>query len=522
MCDPDTLPNKTQDHLVSILQGQVESLVAERDGLKQALTSLQAQVSELYLKRAHCTCNLEQQSSAQHSLTSSWSKASLKAKAVTEITMGASLVPCGRLPPDSPHQGQLPTRSSLPTAKSTPKFGNALDLYKVERKLDKGTYGTVWLAHHVDGKGTVAIKQIHNFLENEQQGIAVLREVRIMRMLRHPNIVTFYGLLPLPPPGNSLLLRMQAYDTDLQKLLSSRQVLSSDHVKYILYQILCGLHYVHSANIMHRDLKPANILINGNCTTAICDFGLACVASDSITSTSRPLPVSNSNDSLSILHPALGALTTHVTTRWYRAPEVILLQPYTTSIDVWALGCIFAELLGMQLNGFRGPLFPGGSCLPLSPVPGQSHNPGIDQLQIIFNVLGTPNIEHIAWIPDLAVRRHVANMPQRADRHALRSCYPGSSEMALDLLRKMLTFDPNKRITTAQALQHPYFSDFRNVRSECTFTGFAPDFSFHYPQTNITCAELKRMIQQEIVDDNPPITQTAEIMLKCAQQSPVF
>ena len=119
----------------------------------------------------------------------------------------------------------------------------------------------------------------------------------------------------------------------MHQIIGSPQALTDDHVQYFLYQILRGLKYIHSANVLHRDLKPSNILLNGNCDLKICDFGLARVAK------------ANQTDN--------GFMTEYVATRWYRAPEIMLSwKEYTKAIDVWSVGCIFAELLGR----LRGPI----------------------------------------------------------------------------------------------------------------------------------------------------------------------
>ena len=147
-------------------------------------------------------------------------------------------------------------------------------------------------------------------------------------------------------------------ETDLHRIIYSRQPLSDDHVQYFLYQILRALKYMHSANVLHRDLKPSNLLLNSNCDLKVCDFGLA-------------RGVEPGEDNME--------LTEYVVTRWYRAPEIMLsCQEYTKAIDVWSVGCIFAELLG------RKPLFPGDDY--------------IHQLQIICDKLGTPSDEELNFV----------------------------------------------------------------------------------------------------------------------------
>ena len=187
---------------------------------------------------------------------------------------------------------------------------------------------------------------------------------------------------------NEIYIIFEFVDTDLYKLILSAQYLTSVHIKAFMYQLMIGLKYIHSANVVHRDIKPANILVNEDCTLKICDFGLSRVIGkergDSVSESK-----SNANSSTGSLNNAVDGggspskkslvkpkslkrqLTRHVVTRWYRAPELILLQEYSCAVDVWSAGCIFAELLGMQKESIkdyhdRVALFPGKSCYPLS------------------------------------------------------------------------------------------------------------------------------------------------------------
>lgn len=180
-------------------------------------------------------------------------------------------------------------------------------------------------------------------------------------------------------------------------------------------QLLRGLKYLHSANILHRDLKPGNLLINANCDLKICDFGLA--------------RINCSKNQF---------MTEYVVTRWYRAPELLLCcDNYGTSIDVWSVGCIFAELLG------RKPIFPGSECL--------------NQLKLIINILGSQREEDIEFIDNPKAKKYIKSLPSSPGTPFSR-LYPNAHPLAIDLLAKMLVFDPTKRISVSEALQHPYMA----------------------------------------------------------------
>jgi len=203
----------------------------------------------------------------------------------------------------------------------------------------------------------------------------LLREIKILRMLSHHNVIGYRGLLcpSIPATFNSLLIVFEFVDTDLAKLLASDQPITNQHVQYFLYQLLCGIHYIHSASIIHRDIKPANVLINADCSLKICDFGLS-------RTTVRPSPSAPQKktaddqedarkqaaaqaDQMAAAVPKQArqvsservpqlqqqeqierGFTKHVVTRWYRAPEVILLSDkYTAAIDMWSIGTCSAK-----------------------------------------------------------------------------------------------------------------------------------------------------------------------------------
>ena len=263
--------------------------------------------------------------------------------------------------------------------------------YSLIRYLGSGSYGHVHVARDGAGK-EVAIKKIVNIFDNLTNAKRLLREIKILRMLNAPNVISLREILPPVDPTrfDDLLIVFEFVETDLQKLIHSDQPFSNDHVQYFLYQLLCGVKYIHSGHIIHRDLKPANVLVNSDCSMKICDFGLARSTYDGRAAAAQPpLPAqpnltpttsaasankpqlhkraSLSSSATVGLQPATALtreLTKHVVTRWYRAPELILLNDkYTTAIDMWSVGCILAELLSMQTQTYkhRMPLFPGRS-----------------------------------------------------------------------------------------------------------------------------------------------------------------
>jgi mitogen-activated protein kinase 1/3 len=268
---------------------------------------------------------------------------------------------------------------------------------------------------HFHRNNVVAIKQM-----DQIGSIAkfAYREIFILRRLKHPSVVSLfdvftprYGrdeLLQLHAalsnpattvsPPDKLYLSFELMDTDLKSYLKNPgTLLSEEQQQYMMFQFLCGLHYIHSKNVIHRDLKSANLLVNfTDCSVKIADFGLSRVANLSVGNFVDLLSGATTTDSLQMdggdedeeqtAFPALSmpqtagapaaanrplqpitvqrGYTQHVITRWYRAPEVILLQQYSTPVDVWSAGCIFAEMLGCDPGnksayGRRQALFPG-------------------------------------------------------------------------------------------------------------------------------------------------------------------
>nr|GMD63425.1 mitogen-activated protein kinase 7 [Ipomoea batatas] len=291
--------------------------------------------------------------------------------------------------------------------------------YVPMKAIGRGAYGVVCSAVNRETGERVAIKKINDVFGNRMDALRCLRELQLLRHIRHENVIALRDVM-MPSNRSSftdLYLVYELMDTDLHHIIKSSQPLTNDHCKYFLFQVLRGLEYLHSANVLHRDLKPGNILVNANCDLKICDFGLARTTSG------------DNNGQM---------MTEYVVTRWYRAPELLLCcDNYGTSIDVWSVGCIFAEILG------RKPLFPGTDCL--------------TQLKLIITLLGTQPEAHLQFIDNPKAKRFIRSLPFSRGPH-FSSLFPEADPLALDLLQKMLVFDPSKRITVSQALYHPYLT----------------------------------------------------------------
>lgn len=280
-------------------------------------------------------------------------------------------------------------------------------------KIGEGTYGVVYRGLWKDTNRVIAIKKIR--LEHEEEGVpsTAIREISILKELHHPNVVKLEEVMY---DNKRLFLVFEYLELDLKRYMDTTPTLMQDKnlIKLYTYQMLSGIAYCHVHRVLHRDLKPQNILLNASLQQLkLADFGLA---------RAFGLPVR--------------AYTHEVVTLWYRAPEILLGgKHYSTPVDIWAIGCIFAEMV----NG--RPLFPGDS--------------EIDEIFKIFNSLGTPN-EQI-WpgmmrdCPDFKT-----DFPQWHPK-PFSQLVPRLCEQGLDLLSKMLVYDPAKRITAREAINHPYF-----------------------------------------------------------------
>jgi mitogen-activated protein kinase 1/3 len=386
--------------------------------------------------------------------------------------------------------------------------------YEIIRVLGKGSASTVCEAKHISSGEIVAIKQIKGIFADAITCKRILREISILRCLNHPNIIKLKSIIR---PKNldsftELYIVTEFAPSDLRKMLKSAISLQMDHIQLIIYNFLCGLNYIQSANLLHRDLKPENIFLYDNCEIKIGDFGLS-----RIDPTSRITRFDctnfNTADNFSrsngyIIHPEKRELSPHVVTRWYRAPEIILLnRNYDKSIDVWSAGCMIAELCGMISDNIpnpedRGPLLQGSSCYPLSPKlkPRKgSISEKTDQLNLILNVTGTPNLEEASFIAGKESLAYLRSFGQRESMQ-LTEFYPYTHSSVLYLIDSMLKLDPRKRMTIKQALSHQYFDNIRDPAKEIEAT---LNMQFKFEEIdNIGCEELRIYFIDEILKYN--------------------
>ena len=336
------------------------------------------------------------------------------------------------------------------------------ECYSIIDTVGRGAYGVVVAAkNNVTGE-MVAIKKIQKAFDHKIFAKRTLRELKIMRLLSHENTLKLRKIL-LPKSRKEfedIYLVMDLVEGDLYSIIKNRNALEVDHIKFILYQILRALKYQHSARILHRDLKPRNLLVSKECVVKVCDFGLARIMNDSA-------------------KKKTDIMTDYVATRWYRAPELLLgNESYDEKIDVWSVGCIFGEML------LKKPFLMGTDWK--------------DQLMLILRFLGKSRTSNTSFIENENAKNFIeSNSKTDADgfKQFSQLC---EDPQGIDLLQKMLVFNPKERITVEDALQHPYLSDFHDPEDEPTRSPVDPQ-EFDFEQEQLNKEQLKDLIYEEIL-----------------------
>ena len=316
----------------------------------------------------------------------------------------------------------------------------------------------------------VAVKKLHSLFSNPIEALRGLRELRIVRSLAHDNILPVLDIMRIPGEDmetfDSIYLVTELMDADLAQIVGSSQDLTDLHLAYFVYQLTKALVYLHSANVVHRDLKPANCLLNGDSLLKMADFGLA--KADATNDVSNP------------------AMTAYVVTRYYRAPEVILTRTaggegnYGKAVDMWALGMILAELIT------RSPLLPGKH---------ENH-----QIKLILDLTGTPDEDYIStFSPEVASFLREYDAPPK---EPFQNYFPQANPDAVDLIERLLRFNPAERLTAIQVLDHPFLQDVRDPETEVIAT--APlDMGVDYYSADLSLPTLRQLIYNEMLFFHP-------------------
>ncbi|KAH1062605.1 hypothetical protein AAZX31_02G269700 [Glycine max] len=339
--------------------------------------------------------------------------------------------------------------------------------YKIQEVIGKGSYGVVCSAIDSHTGEKVAIKKIHDIFEHVSDAARILREIKLLRLLRHPDIVEIKHVM-LPPSRRDfkdIYVVFELMESDLHQVIKANDDLTKEHYQFFLYQLLRALKYIHTASVYHRDLKPKNILANANCKLKICDFGLARVAF---------------NDT-----PTTVFWTDYVATRWYRAPELCgsFYSRYTPAIDIWSIGCIFAEVL------IGKPLFPGKNV--------------VHQLDLMTDLLGTPSLDAISKVRNDKARRYLTSMRKKQPIPFAQK-FPNADPLALQLLERLLAFDPKDRPTAEEALADPYFKGLSKIEREPSCQPITK-MEFEFERRRVTKEEIGELIFREILEYHPQL-----------------
>jgi len=289
----------------------------------------------------------------------------------------------------------------------------------------------VWKVRDKESNDIYALKKIFDAFHNATDAQRTFREIIFLQELAdHDNIITLLDVMKADN-DRDIYLVFEFMESDLHAVIRAN-ILEDIHKRFIIYQLLKAFKYMHSANVIHRDMKPSNLLLNSECLLKVADFGLA-----------RLMDAPKEDGTRTQV------LTDYVATRWYRAPEILLgSNNYTKAVDMWSIGCILGELIGAK------PMFPGTSTM--------------NQIDRILAILGRPTKEDLDSIQSDFAGQMLENIPEHNVENGLEEMYTNADPEAMDLLKKLLAFNPDKRLTVEQALEHPFVGQFHNPAEEIT------------------------------------------------------
>ncbi|CAD8164080.1 unnamed protein product [Paramecium pentaurelia] len=294
-----------------------------------------------------------------------------------------------------------------------------MNKYEIMGVVGEGAYGIVLKCRNKETNECVAIKKFKETEDDEAVKKSIQREVKMLRMLKHPNIIQLKEAFK---KKGKIFLVFQFVDRNLLELLEERKTLDQNSIKRVILQLVLAVHTCHSVGIAHRDIKPENLLIDNELNLKLCDFGFA-----------RTIQSQEQ-------------LTDYVATRWYRSPELLISNNYGKQVDIWAIGCIMGELIDGQ------PLFPGENEM--------------DQLYLIQKIIGPLTQDQMEKFQKN--QRYIGmKFPEIVKSETIEKRYSGKMcNKGLNFLKECLIMDPNKRMTSLDCLEHPYLSDVWNKESD--------------------------------------------------------
>ncbi|KAB5538085.1 hypothetical protein DKX38_015618 [Salix brachista] len=324
------------------------------------------------------------------------------------------------------------------------EYGEASQ-YEIQEVVGKGSYGVVASAIDTHTGERVAIKKMNNVFDHVSDATRILREIKLLRLLKHADIVEIKHIMlpPSPREFKDIYVVFELMESDLHQVIKLNDDLTPEHHQFFLYQLLRGLKYIHTGNVFHRDLKPRNILANADCKVKLCDFGLARVS-------------------------------------FTNAPSAIFWT-YTPAIDIWSIGCIFAELLTGK------PLFPGKNV--------------VHQLELITDLLGTPAADTIARVGNEKARKYLSSMRKKQPIPFSKK-FPDVDQSALRILERLLAFDPKDRPSAEEALGDLYFDGLADKEQEPSRQPISK-LEFEFERRKLTRDDVRELIYREILEYHP-------------------